>query len=162
MVCAGARNVVNACQECKVKRLIYNSPADIVFEIGRDIKEGDESLPYVGKVSVSHGHFLMACGSFPPSLHSKHIFPSLYPFSTRPFYSLAACWLIWRLKQKPWSYLPMILMAFQHVQFALAMSLELVISSSCHCWFIWQNLDGLRFEAICVHFCHLVICGVVM
>ncbi|XP_027119612.1 3beta-hydroxysteroid-dehydrogenase/decarboxylase isoform X1 [Coffea arabica] len=49
IIVQGARNVVNACQECKVKRLIYNSPADIVFEIGCDIKEGDESLPYVGK-----------------------------------------------------------------------------------------------------------------
>ncbi|KAL3506761.1 hypothetical protein ACH5RR_032143 [Cinchona calisaya] len=48
IIVQGARNVINACRECKVKRLIYNSPADIVFEIGRDIHKGDESLPYVG------------------------------------------------------------------------------------------------------------------
>lgn len=50
--------MINACRECQVKRLIYNSPADIVFEIGRDIQNGDESLPYAGKVSISDNQFL--------------------------------------------------------------------------------------------------------
>ncbi|OVA11072.1 3-beta hydroxysteroid dehydrogenase/isomerase [Macleaya cordata] len=42
----GTKNVINACRECKVKRLIYNSSADVVFDGSRDIQNGDESLPY--------------------------------------------------------------------------------------------------------------------
>ena len=40
----GAKNVINACRECRVKRLIYNSSADVVFDGLRDIHNGDESL----------------------------------------------------------------------------------------------------------------------
>ncbi|XP_022859337.1 3beta-hydroxysteroid-dehydrogenase/decarboxylase-like, partial [Olea europaea var. sylvestris] len=46
IIVQGAKNVVNACRECKVKRLIYNSSADVVIDITRDILNGDESLPY--------------------------------------------------------------------------------------------------------------------
>ncbi|CAI9778216.1 unnamed protein product [Fraxinus pennsylvanica] len=46
VIVQGAKNVVNACRECKVKRLIYNSSADVVIDITRDILNGDESLPY--------------------------------------------------------------------------------------------------------------------
>ncbi|VFQ75536.1 unnamed protein product [Cuscuta campestris] len=49
IIVLGAKNVIQACQECKVKQLIYNSCADVVFEKGRDIENGDESLPYAGK-----------------------------------------------------------------------------------------------------------------
>lgn len=53
MVCpSGAKNVISVCQECKVKRLIYNSRADVVFEKGLDIENGDESLPFAGKVCL--------------------------------------------------------------------------------------------------------------
>ncbi|CAI9108697.1 OLC1v1008367C1 [Oldenlandia corymbosa var. corymbosa] len=45
----GVKNVINACKDCKVKQLIHNSPADIVFESGRDIDKGDESKVYAGK-----------------------------------------------------------------------------------------------------------------
>ncbi|XP_057497240.1 3beta-hydroxysteroid-dehydrogenase/decarboxylase-like isoform X2 [Actinidia eriantha] len=45
----GAKNVINACRECKVKQLIYNSSADVVFDGLHDICNGDESLPYAGK-----------------------------------------------------------------------------------------------------------------
>ncbi|KAL5565459.1 hypothetical protein UlMin_028623, partial [Ulmus minor] len=45
----GAKNVINACQECKVRRLIYNSSADVVCDGSRDIINGDESLPYPWK-----------------------------------------------------------------------------------------------------------------
>lgn len=45
----GARNVVNACRECKVKRLIYNSSADVVFDGSHHIRKGDESMPYPWK-----------------------------------------------------------------------------------------------------------------
>lgn len=48
----GAKNVVNACRECKVKRLIYNSSADVVIDITRDILNGDESLPYPDQVCL--------------------------------------------------------------------------------------------------------------
>ncbi|XP_058102492.1 3beta-hydroxysteroid-dehydrogenase/decarboxylase-like isoform X5 [Magnolia sinica] len=42
----GTKNVINACRECKVKRLIYNSSADVVFDGVHSIHNGDESLPY--------------------------------------------------------------------------------------------------------------------
>lgn len=41
---SGTRNVINACRECRVKRLIYNSSADVVFDGLRDIHDADESL----------------------------------------------------------------------------------------------------------------------
>ncbi|KAF8041368.1 hypothetical protein BT93_A0087 [Corymbia citriodora subsp. variegata] len=45
----GVKNVINACRECKVKRLIYNGSADVVFNGSRDIIGGSESLPYPWK-----------------------------------------------------------------------------------------------------------------
>ncbi|KMZ68767.1 3beta-hydroxysteroid-dehydrogenase/decarboxylase isoform 3 [Zostera marina] len=42
----GTKNVVNICKECKVKRLIYNSSADVVFDGLHEIHNGNESLPY--------------------------------------------------------------------------------------------------------------------
>ncbi|XP_042514509.1 3beta-hydroxysteroid-dehydrogenase/decarboxylase [Macadamia integrifolia] len=41
----GTKNVINACQECRVKRLIYNSSADVMFDGIHDICDGDESMP---------------------------------------------------------------------------------------------------------------------
>lgn len=41
----GSRNVLRACQGAGVPRLVYVSTASAVYE-GRDIKNGDESLPY--------------------------------------------------------------------------------------------------------------------
>ncbi|GFY92775.1 3-beta hydroxysteroid dehydrogenase/isomerase family protein [Actinidia rufa] len=49
---SGAKNVINACRECKVKQLIYNSSADVVFDGLHDICNGDESLPYAGKFII--------------------------------------------------------------------------------------------------------------
>uniref|UniRef100_A0A5B6ZX06 Reticulon-like protein n=1 Tax=Davidia involucrata TaxID=16924 RepID=A0A5B6ZX06_DAVIN len=49
IIVPGAKNVINACRECKVKRLIYNSSADVVFDGSHDIRNGDESLPYPWK-----------------------------------------------------------------------------------------------------------------
>ncbi|KAL6548780.1 hypothetical protein OROGR_008546 [Orobanche gracilis] len=49
IIVQGAKNVVKACRECKVKRLIYNSSADVVFDKSHDICCGDESLPYSGQ-----------------------------------------------------------------------------------------------------------------
>ena len=46
----GAKNVINACRECRVKRLIYNSSADVVFDGLHDIHNGDESLACPWKV----------------------------------------------------------------------------------------------------------------
>ncbi|TYI96075.1 hypothetical protein E1A91_D01G044500v1 [Gossypium mustelinum] len=44
----GAKNVINACQESKVKRLVYYSSADVVFYGSQDILNGDESFAYPG------------------------------------------------------------------------------------------------------------------
>lgn len=49
LIVQGAKNVVNACRECKVKRLVYQSTADVVFDGSHDIDNGDESLPYAWK-----------------------------------------------------------------------------------------------------------------
>ncbi|CAO2821825.1 unnamed protein product [Amaranthus hypochondriacus] len=45
----GAKNVINACRECKVRRLIYNSSADVIFDGSHHIRKGDESMPYPPK-----------------------------------------------------------------------------------------------------------------
>ncbi|XP_015952120.1 3beta-hydroxysteroid-dehydrogenase/decarboxylase [Arachis duranensis] len=50
LIVQGAKNVISACRECKVKRLIYNSSADVVFDGFHDIHNGDESLPYPWKI----------------------------------------------------------------------------------------------------------------
>ncbi|KAG6433348.1 hypothetical protein SASPL_104958 [Salvia splendens] len=49
VIVQGAKNVVKACRECGIKRLIYNSSADVVFDDVHDIRGGDESLPYSGQ-----------------------------------------------------------------------------------------------------------------
>ncbi|KAK4782075.1 hypothetical protein SAY86_016177 [Trapa natans] len=45
----GAKNVINACRECKVKRLIYYSSADVVFDGSHDIYNATESMPCPSK-----------------------------------------------------------------------------------------------------------------
>ncbi|XP_012440979.1 3beta-hydroxysteroid-dehydrogenase/decarboxylase [Gossypium raimondii] len=49
IIVQGAKNVINSCQECKVRRLIYNSSADVVFDGSQDILIGDESFSCPGK-----------------------------------------------------------------------------------------------------------------
>ncbi|XP_042028353.1 3beta-hydroxysteroid-dehydrogenase/decarboxylase-like [Salvia splendens] len=49
VIVQGAKNVVKACRECGVKRLIHSSSADVVFDDVHDICGGDESLPYSGQ-----------------------------------------------------------------------------------------------------------------
>lgn len=46
----GTKNVIDACVELKVKRLIYTSSASVVFDGIHGIINGDESLPYTDKV----------------------------------------------------------------------------------------------------------------
>ncbi|KGN57250.1 3beta-hydroxysteroid-dehydrogenase/decarboxylase [Cucumis sativus] len=45
----GAKNVISACRDCKVRRLIFNSSADVIFDGSRDILNGEESLTYPWK-----------------------------------------------------------------------------------------------------------------
>ncbi|KAL8140243.1 hypothetical protein V2J09_006264 [Rumex salicifolius] len=45
----GVKNVINACLECNVERLIYNCTSDVVFDGFQDIISGDESLQYPWK-----------------------------------------------------------------------------------------------------------------
>ncbi|KAL4193693.1 hypothetical protein AMTRI_Chr06g178000 [Amborella trichopoda] len=45
----GTRNVIRACQECNVKKLIYNSSADVVFDGVHSIDNGDEFLQFPNK-----------------------------------------------------------------------------------------------------------------
>lgn len=64
MLCfSGAKNIIAACQECKVKRLLYNSSADVVLNSWQDIDGGDESLPYSCKVSLLSGTWLTEFGN---------------------------------------------------------------------------------------------------
>lgn len=52
---AGNRNVIAACQRSGVRRLIYTSSIDVVFD-GHPIVNGDESLPYPIKHLDDYGH----------------------------------------------------------------------------------------------------------
>ncbi|KAA3485585.1 3beta-hydroxysteroid-dehydrogenase/decarboxylase isoform 3-like isoform X2 [Gossypium australe] len=49
IIVQGAKNVINACRESKVKRLVYNSSVDVVFDGSQDILNGDESFTHPGK-----------------------------------------------------------------------------------------------------------------
>jgi nucleoside-diphosphate-sugar epimerase len=51
----GNRNVISACQELGVPRLVYTSSIDVVFD-GHPIANGDESLPYPSKHLDHYGH----------------------------------------------------------------------------------------------------------
>jgi sterol-4alpha-carboxylate 3-dehydrogenase (decarboxylating) len=51
----GNLNVIVACQTLKVKRLVYTSSIDVVFD-GNPIRDGDESLPYPKKHLDDYGH----------------------------------------------------------------------------------------------------------
>ncbi|KAK6914533.1 3-beta hydroxysteroid dehydrogenase/isomerase, partial [Dillenia turbinata] len=53
LIVQGAKNVIEACRTCKVKRLIYCCSADVVFDGSHDIINGDESLSYPGKDMLS-------------------------------------------------------------------------------------------------------------
>ncbi|XP_062173558.1 3beta-hydroxysteroid-dehydrogenase/decarboxylase isoform X3 [Alnus glutinosa] len=55
IIVQGAKNVINACRECKVRRLIYNSSADVVFDGLHDINNGDECLTYPWKYIIGSG-----------------------------------------------------------------------------------------------------------
>ncbi|GMP97338.1 hypothetical protein CsSME_00045631 [Camellia sinensis var. sinensis] len=46
----GTQNIIDACVEHKVKRLIYTSSPSVVFDGVHGIINGDESLPYPAKV----------------------------------------------------------------------------------------------------------------
>lgn len=50
---AGTKNVIEACTELKVKRLIYTSSPSVVFDGIHAIFNGNESLPYPDKVLIS-------------------------------------------------------------------------------------------------------------
>jgi nucleoside-diphosphate-sugar epimerase len=51
----GNQNVIDACQRSGVRRLIYTSSIDVVFD-GQPIVNGDESLPYPIKHLDDYGH----------------------------------------------------------------------------------------------------------
>ncbi|XP_057957750.1 3beta-hydroxysteroid-dehydrogenase/decarboxylase isoform X3 [Malania oleifera] len=50
----GTKNVIDACIEVKVKRLIYTSSPSVVFDGVHGIFNGDESLPYPAKHNDSY------------------------------------------------------------------------------------------------------------
>lgn len=45
----GTQNVIDACLELKVKRLVYTSSPSVVFDVTHGIVNGDETLPYPSK-----------------------------------------------------------------------------------------------------------------
>ena len=47
---AGTKNVIEACIDLQVKKLIYTSSPSVVFDGVHEILNGDESLPYPMKV----------------------------------------------------------------------------------------------------------------
>uniref|UniRef100_A0A0D6R0R5 Reticulon-like protein n=1 Tax=Araucaria cunninghamii TaxID=56994 RepID=A0A0D6R0R5_ARACU len=50
----GTQNVISACLECKVKKLVYTSSPSVVFDGIHGIYNGDESLPYPDKHNDSY------------------------------------------------------------------------------------------------------------
>ena len=44
----GTQNVIRACQECNITKLIYTSSSNVVLD-GSDCQNGDESMKYVSK-----------------------------------------------------------------------------------------------------------------
>ncbi|OVA04225.1 3-beta hydroxysteroid dehydrogenase/isomerase [Macleaya cordata] len=50
----GTKNVIDACFECKVKRLIHTSSPSVVFDGVHGIFNGDESMPYPPKHNDSY------------------------------------------------------------------------------------------------------------
>ncbi|XP_055803819.1 3beta-hydroxysteroid-dehydrogenase/decarboxylase-like [Solanum dulcamara] len=50
----GTQNIIDACIELKVKRLIYTSSPSVVFDGVTGILDGDESLPYPAKHNDSY------------------------------------------------------------------------------------------------------------
>ncbi|XP_071707128.1 3beta-hydroxysteroid-dehydrogenase/decarboxylase-like [Rutidosis leptorrhynchoides] len=49
IIVQGAKYVINACRQCKVKRLIYCSTTDVVIDNSHDICSGNETLLYPSK-----------------------------------------------------------------------------------------------------------------
>lgn len=54
----GNRNVISACQELGVPKLVYTSSIDVIFD-GHPIANGDESLPYPANHLDHYGHTKM-------------------------------------------------------------------------------------------------------
>ncbi|KAK1313645.1 3beta-hydroxysteroid-dehydrogenase/decarboxylase isoform 2 [Acorus calamus] len=50
----GTKNIIDACIECKVKRLIYTSSPSVVFDGVHGIFNADESMPYPDKYNDSY------------------------------------------------------------------------------------------------------------
>lgn len=51
---SGTKNVIDACIETKVTRLIYTSSPSVVFDGVHGIFNGDESMPYPDKVLLKN------------------------------------------------------------------------------------------------------------
>ncbi|CAN6485370.1 unnamed protein product [Victoria cruziana] len=54
IIVQGTKNVIGACRDCRVKRLIYNSSADVVFDGKNDVHKGNERLPYPCRFEEVH------------------------------------------------------------------------------------------------------------
>ncbi|KAH9312678.1 hypothetical protein KI387_027713, partial [Taxus chinensis] len=65
----GTKNVITACCECKVKKLIYTSSPSVVFDGIHGIYNGDESLPYPEKHNDSYSETKAEAEAF--VLHSN-------------------------------------------------------------------------------------------
>ncbi|KAF7824364.1 3beta-hydroxysteroid-dehydrogenase/decarboxylase isoform X1 [Senna tora] len=50
LIVQGTKNLINACWDCRVKRLIYNSSADVIFDGLHDMHDEDESLSCPWKI----------------------------------------------------------------------------------------------------------------
>ena len=46
----GNINVINSCRNCGIKKLVYTSTMDVVVDGKKPIVDGDETLPYPGKI----------------------------------------------------------------------------------------------------------------
>jgi nucleoside-diphosphate-sugar epimerase len=77
----GTRNVVEACKQCEVKRLVYLSSASIVFD-GSDLFNVDETRPYPSSYidyysyTKAEGEKLVLAANSPPMLSTCSLRPS--------------------------------------------------------------------------------------
>ncbi|XP_071690754.1 3beta-hydroxysteroid-dehydrogenase/decarboxylase-like [Rutidosis leptorrhynchoides] len=96
IIVKGVKNVISACRECKVRRLIYNSTADVVLDSLQDVHNGNETLLYATEFKNVYTELkaqaealvllasdidgLLTCAVRPSNIFGpgdKHILPSL-------------------------------------------------------------------------------------
>lgn len=67
----GTRHIIEACKKHKIPRMVYVSSASVVYE-GRDIRNGDESLPYTTITQAPYADSKMAAEKLALAFSGTH------------------------------------------------------------------------------------------